>query len=70
MEGYGELAEIHRERALSHPQPVVVVVVDTPENIARLMPEVEAQLTSGGLLVTGDAEIRRLEQAQGPTPAK
>ncbi|MCX6625180.1 MAG: DUF190 domain-containing protein [Acidobacteria bacterium] len=60
LEGYGEFAEIHRHHALSHTQPVALVIVDTRENIARLVPVIEALLTGGGLLTVDEAEIRRV----------
>jgi len=42
LEGYGETAEIHRHRLTRKDQPIVVTIVDTPENVARLIPEGEA----------------------------
>ena len=41
MEGYGEASEIHRRRILAHDQPIIVTVVESAENIDRLMPEIE-----------------------------
>jgi PII-like signaling protein len=38
VEGHGEGAEIHRSGVLSHDLPIVVTVVDSAENIARLPP--------------------------------
>lgn len=62
LEGYGEFAEIHRIHALSHAEPVVVVIADTAENIARVQPEIEALMAGGGLLILSEAELRRVEQ--------
>ena len=71
LEGYGEFAEIHRSRALGHAEPVVVVIADTAENIARVQPEIEALMVGGGLLMLSAAELRRVEQdADSPTPAR
>ena len=44
MEGYGEAAEIHRRRILAHDQPIVVTIVESAENIERLIPEIEKML--------------------------
>jgi uncharacterized protein len=41
LEGYGETAEIHRRHITRKDQQIVVTIVDTPENLARLIPEVE-----------------------------
>src|SRR5512140_1333717 len=38
IEGYGETAQMHRPGMLSHDAPIVVTVVDSAENIARLLP--------------------------------
>ena len=41
LEGYGDTAEIHRSRVLQHDSPIVVQIVDSAENIARLAPVLE-----------------------------
>ena len=38
LEGYGESAEIHRHHLGRKDQPIVVTIVDTEENVARLIP--------------------------------
>src|ERR1035441_9601338 len=38
LEGYGETAEIHHHHLIKKDQPVVVTIVDTPENLGRLIP--------------------------------
>ncbi len=62
LEGYGETAEIHRAHVLGHDLPIVITVVDTPDNIARLLPEVEAMLDKG-MIVLSDVEIVRVVQS-------
>ena len=59
MEGYGESAEIHRRRVLAHDQPIIVNVVETAENIARLMPEIEKMLDTG-MIAISDVEMIRV----------
>ena len=57
LEGFGETAELHHRR---HDHPIVVNIVDTPESIARLIPELEAMLDSGVIAVS-DVETIRIE---------
>src|SRR5437762_8149672 len=40
LEGYGESSEIHRHHLLGHDQPIVITIVDSEENIRRLLPVV------------------------------
>lgn len=65
VEGYGAAAEIHRERWLTHRQPIIVVIVDAPENIRRLLPSVEEMMDTG-LITVSQAEAVRVER---PLPA-
>ena len=62
LEGYGETAELHRARLLRGDQPIVIVVVDGPENIGRLIPVVE-EMISTGVLATSEADMIRVEKA-------
>ncbi len=61
LEGYGETAEIHRHHLIRKDQPIVVSVVDTAENLERLIPEVEAMMDTG-VIVTSDVEYMRIEK--------
>jgi PII-like signaling protein len=61
LEGYGETGEIHRHRLVKRDQPIVVTIVDTPENLARLIPEVEAMMDTG-MIATSDVEYIRFEK--------
>ena len=61
LEGYGETAEIHRHRLIGKDQPVVVTIVDTPENLERLIPEVEAMMETG-MIAASDVEYIRIEK--------
>src|SRR5690349_10684668 len=62
LEGYGETAEIHRPHLMRHDQPIVVTIVDTAENIERLIPEVEAMMDKG-LIATSDVECIRIQRS-------
>jgi hypothetical protein len=61
LEGYGETAEIHRHHLIKKDQPIVVTIVDTPENLERLIPEVEEMMDTG-MIATSDVEYMRIEK--------
>lgn len=65
LEGFGETAEVHRHRALNSDQPLVIVVVDEPARLARLIPEVEAIMHSG-LIAISDVTARRVTRSKAP----
>src|SRR3972149_3385880 len=52
LEGYGESAEIHRSHLLSHDLPVVVTIVDSEDNIRRLLPVVEGMMDKGLIAIS------------------
>jgi len=47
FEGYGGESEVHRSRLLRHNLPIVLTIIDTPEQIARLLPSVEEMIDTG-----------------------
>jgi len=59
LEGYGESAQIHRHHLLSHDQPIVITIVDSQENINRLLPVVEEMMDTG-LIAVSEVEVRRI----------
>ena len=61
LEGYGETAEIHRHHLIKKDQPIVVTIVDTPENLGRLIPEVEEMMDTG-MIATSDVDYMRIEK--------
>jgi PII-like signaling protein len=61
LEGYGETAEIHRHHLIGKDQPIVVTIVDTAENLARLIPEVEDMMDTG-MIATSDVDYMRIEK--------
>ena len=61
LEGYGETAEIHRSHIMRHDQPILISIVDTAENIARLVPIVEAMMDTG-LIAVSDVKIVRVQK--------
>lgn len=58
LEGYGESGEIHHRRLVAHDQPVVINVVDTPENIERLVEALDPLMDTGMIAITGVTAIR------------
>jgi PII-like signaling protein len=60
-EGYGESAELHRRRILGHDQPIVVTIIDSADNIERLMPEVE-KMVDTGMIAISDVEMIHIQQ--------
>lgn len=63
LEGFGETAEIHRHHLLAKDQPIVVTIVDTEENVGRLIPEVEKMLDTG-VIAMSDVEYLRIEKVE------
>jgi uncharacterized protein len=63
LEGYGETAEIHRRHLVRSDQPIVVTIVDTEENLQRLIPEVEDMMDTG-MIATSDVDYIRIQKSQ------
>jgi PII-like signaling protein len=61
LEGYGETAEIHRPHILTHDLPIVIQIVDSAENIQRLLPLVE-EMMDKGLIAVSDVKIVRIQR--------
>jgi PII-like signaling protein len=61
LEGYGETAEIHRHHLGRNDQPIVVTIVDTAENLERLIPVVEEMMDTG-MIATSEVEYMRIEK--------
>ena len=62
LEGYGESAEIHRSHLIGHDLPIAVTIVDSSENIQRLLPMLE-ELMDKGLIAISDVEVRRIRKS-------
>ena len=60
LEGYGESAALRRRRALSHHQPILVTVVESGENIERLLAQIEPMLDTGVIAIS-DVETIRIQ---------
>jgi PII-like signaling protein len=66
LEGYGETAEMHKYHLTRHDQPILISIIDTAENLARLVPVVEEMMDTG-LMAISDVQTIRV-QKRAPTP--
>jgi len=64
LQGFGESAEIHRSHLLTHDLPIVVTIVDSEQNIQRLLPAVE-EIVDTGLIAMSDVEVVRIQRKAG-----
>jgi uncharacterized protein len=58
LEGYGESAELHRWHLARHDQPILITIVDTADNLDRLVPVVEEMMDTGLIAVSAVQVIR------------
>ncbi len=61
LEGYGETAEMHKAHLVGSDRPVVITIVDTAENIARLVP-VAGEMMDTGLMASSEVQMIRVEK--------
>lgn len=61
LEGYGETAELHKSHIIRHDQPILISIVDSAENLARLVPVVEEMMDTG-LMAVSDVNTRRVQR--------
>lgn len=58
IEGYGETGALHRAHWVGRDQPIIIVIVDEAEAVARLLPVLEALET--GTITVSEVEARRV----------
>lgn len=71
LEGYGETAGMHRAHLVHSNRPVIIVVVDSAENIGRLVPAV-TEMMDTGLIARAAVQMVRVQNgaaAESPGPA-
>lgn len=61
IEGYGESAAMHKSHPGRHDQPIVISIVDTAENLGRLIPVVEEMMDTG-LMAVSDVHVVRVQK--------
>lgn len=64
IEGYGETAELHRSHLARHDQPILISIVDSAENVGRLIPVVE-EMMGTGLMAVSDVQVVRVQKNVG-----
>ena len=61
LEGYGESAEMHKSHLARHDQPILISIVDTGDNLSRLVPVVEEMMDTG-LIAVSDVRAVRVQK--------
>jgi PII-like signaling protein len=61
LKGYGDTAEVHRSHLLGRDSPIVVQIVDTPDDVERLLPAIEDMLDKG-LIAISDVRALRIHK--------
>ena len=61
LEGYGETAELHKSHLARHDQPILISIVDSAENVSRLVPVVE-EMMGTGLMAVSDVQVVRIQK--------
>jgi len=61
LEGYGETAEMHKAHLVRSDRPIVITVIDTAENIERLV-QAAAEMMDTGLMAASDVQMIRVEK--------
>ena len=71
IEGYGTSTRIHHasQWGLSKDAPIVVNIIDTEEQIEKLIPHLD-QMVNEGLIATSRVDVIRFSQGSGQPPAK
>jgi hypothetical protein len=61
LEGYGETAEIHKSHLTRRDRPIVILIVDSADNLARLAPVIEEMIDTG-LFAMSDVRVVRIQK--------
>jgi len=64
-EGYGETAEMHRSHLTRHDQPILISIVDSADNLGRMLPIIEEMMDTG-LIAQSEVQVIRV-QKKGPS---
>ncbi len=70
LEGYGETGAIHKPHLGRHDQPIVILIVDSPQNVERLMPAVEEMMGTGVLAMCEVRVVRVQKHSTGHEPER
>jgi len=61
LEGYGETAEMHKSHLTRRDRPIVISIVDSADNLARLAPAIEEMMDTG-LFAVSDVRVVRVQK--------
>jgi PII-like signaling protein len=61
LEGYGGSTEMHKGHVVRNDRPILISIVDTAENIERLIPEIE-QMIDTGMMAASDVQMIRVRK--------
>jgi uncharacterized protein len=61
LEGFGETAELHKSHLGRHDQPVVIVIVDSAENIDRVV-RAAGEMMDTGMMAVSEVQAIRVEK--------
>ncbi len=61
IEGYGESAKMHRSHLARRNQPILISIVDSAENLGRLIPVVEEMMDTG-MMAVSDVQVVRVQK--------
>lgn len=66
VEGFGKNSRLHTSAILrlSQDLPVMLVFIDTPERVERVLPMID-EMMGGGLVAIEDVHVRRYSDADG-----
>jgi uncharacterized protein len=69
LEGFGASARIYHARSLSVSKnaPIMVSVIDTEQQIQKLLPHLDAMI-AGGLIASSTVEVIRYSRSVGDSP--
>lgn len=63
LEGYGEGARMHKSHLARRDQPILIAIVDTAENLDRLVPVVEEMIDTG-LMSVSEVRVVRVQKSR------
>jgi len=70
LEGYGETAEMHKAHIVRHDQPIIISIVDTADNLAAIVPDIEEMIDTGMLALSEVRMVRVQKNAlASPDPS-
>ncbi len=63
VEGYGETGEMHKANLVHSDRPILITIVDTVENIERIIPVI-GQMMITGVIAQSDVNMIRVRRRE------